>query len=126
MSNSFAIMAVTATLWHLFSNNGIKVSVDPPDAESSNDARINIFLYQVVPNLGFKNIDLPTRAYNGELITKQQLGLDLSYLITSYGTGADELSSQKLIADVVRIMHENPILTPDLIGEAMADSDVQR
>ena len=119
-------MAVTATLWHLFSNNGIKVSVDPPDAESSNDARINIFLYQVVPNLGFKNIDLPTRAYNGELITKQQLGLDLSYLITSYGTGADELSSQKLIADVVRIMHENPILTPDLIGEAMADSDVQR
>ena len=37
----------------------------------------------------------------------------------------DELSSQKLIGDVVRIMHENPILTPDVIREAMADSAVQ-
>ena len=86
MSNSFAIIAVTATLWHLFSKNGIKVSLDSPDSESSNDARINIFLYQVVPNLGYKNIDLPTRDYGGELVTKQQVGLDLSYLITSYGT----------------------------------------
>lgn len=125
MSNSFAIVAVTATLWHLFTKNGIKVSLDSPDAESSSDARINIFLYQVVPNLGYKNIDVPTRDYSGELITKQQVGLDLSYLITSYGTSTDELSSQRLVADVVRIMHENPILTPDVIRAAMADIDVQ-
>src|ERR1051326_5948593 len=48
------------------------VSTKPPDIETSQpaDNRLNIFLYQVTPNLGYKNLDLPTRSQAGELIAR--------------------------------------------------------
>jgi hypothetical protein len=124
MSDSFAIATVTAAMAYLLESEGVTVTTNPPDLSGNEEARINIFLYQVTPNLGYRNIDTPARSYSGELVSKQQLGLDLHYLLTAYGKSDDELSSQKVLAQTMRVLHENPILTRDLITQALADSTI--
>ena len=98
MSDSFSIAMVTCALYYLLSKEGITVSVKSPDSMEDADKLVNIFLYQVTPNLGYRNKDLPARAYSGNMITKQQLGLDLHYLITAYGEKQkDEFAAHKLL-----------------------------
>lgn len=125
MSDSFAIAAVTSTLSYILENEGgIAVTTKPPDTSSDSTARLNIFLYQVTPNLGYRNMDAPARSYSGELVRKQQLGLDLHYLLTAYGNNDDELSSQKTLAEAMRVLHENPVFTRDLIKMGIDNSDL--
>lgn len=121
MSDSFAIATVTAAMAYLLESEGVTVTTNPPDLTGNDEARINIFLYQVTPNPGYRNIDTPARSYSGELVSRQQLGLDLHYLLTAYGKSDDELSSQKVLAQTMRVLHENPILTRDIIAQALAD-----
>jgi hypothetical protein len=115
--NSFAISAVTATMKYILENEGgIAVSTKPPDVTTqTTTARLNIFLYHVTQNLGYRNSDNPSRGFSGELVRKQQVGIDLHYLLTAYGNQDDELSSQKTLADTIRVLHENPVFTRDLI-----------
>jgi hypothetical protein len=115
--NSFAISAVTATMKYVLENEGgVAVTTKPPDVTTQTEtARLNIFLYQVTQNMGYRNNDHPSRSYSGELVRKQQVGIDLHYLLTAYGNQDDELSSQKTLADTIRVLHENPVFTRDLI-----------
>ena len=65
MSDSFAIAAVTATMTYILENEGgITVTTKPPDTATDSTARLNIFLYQVTPNLGYRNMDTPSRSYS--------------------------------------------------------------
>jgi len=126
VSNSYAISAVTATLWHLFDTEGITVSINPPDTQAAGEnSRLNIFLYQVMENLGYKNMDQPARSYGGDLFRNQYVGLDLYYLLTVYGRNDDDLSAQKTLAETVRVLHDNPILTKDLIEQAIVDAKIR-
>lgn len=126
MSDSFAIAAVTATMKYIIENEGgIAVTTRPPDTTTTEStARLNIFLYQVTPNIGYRNLDTPSRSYSGELVRKQQLGIDLNYLLTAYGNNDDELSSQKTLAEAIRVLHENPVFTRELIELGINDSDL--
>jgi Pvc16 N-terminal domain len=120
MSDSFAIAAVTASMAYILQKQGgITVTTRPPDAAAGGTARLNIFLYQVTPNLGYRNMDTPSRSYSGELVRKQQLGLDLHYLLTAYGNNDDELSAQKTLAEAMRVLHENPVFSRDLVELAI-------
>ena len=58
------------------------------------------------------------------LVRKEQLGIDLHYLLTAYGNNDDELSSQKTLAEAIRVLHENPVFTRDLIELGINDSDL--
>jgi hypothetical protein len=119
MSNSFAIAAVTEAIGYLLDYNGVAVSARPPDAQNSTDSRVNIFLYQVTPNPGYRELDAPARASGGELVRKQRVALDLHYLLTAYGSGDDELAAQRTLAEAVRVLHENPVLARDLVEDAI-------
>jgi hypothetical protein len=122
--NSLAIAAVTATMTYILRKQGdIKVTTKPPDTVTDTTAGLNIFLYQVTPNLGYRNNDNPSRSYTGELVHKPQLGIDLHYLLTAYGDQDDELSSQRTLATAMRVLHENPVFTRDLIKLGEEDSD---
>jgi hypothetical protein len=121
MSNFLAISAVTASIAYLLTQGNIGVTAKPPDTQTASNAQINIFLYQVLPNLGYKNLDLPARNLSGtEIVRKQQLGLDLHYLLTAYGEGDNELSAQKILAETVVLLHEHPVLNRELIALALA------
>jgi len=130
MSNYLAIATVTATLKHLLfqeMSNEINdtqfiITSNPPDSGSDKPptTRLNLFLYNITPNTGYNNIDLPTRNNTtGELIQKQILGLNLYYLLTVYAADNDDIVAHKLLASAIRILNEFSILKPKTITDAV-------
>ena len=129
MSNALAIASVTAVLKDIL-NNGVidnqlsgdvTVSVLPPDRVLINGQpetnRLNLFLYQVTPNQGWRNVGLPSHDSRGERVANPPLGLDLHYLLTAYGAG--EFQAEILLGYGMQMLHEAPVLTRDAIRRAL-------
>lgn len=122
MSSALAIAAVTAALKDLL-NDGLlnhdlsvvgsfSVTALPPDRVEVNQKepnQLNLFLYQVTPNLGWRNHALPSRDATGVRLSATPLALDLHYLLTSYG--AKDLNAEILLGYAMQLLHETPVLT---------------
>jgi Pvc16 N-terminal domain len=132
MSSPLAIAAVTAVLQKFLQNsvakygldgilNGtVKVSAEAPDRILNGAAspdRINLFLFQATENQGWRNSELPTRNANGDRISNPPLALDLSYLLTAYGSA--DFHAEVLLGHAMSVFHEMPILTRDAIRAAI-------
>lgn len=132
MSNALAIASVTAVLKDLLNNGLIDhdvgasvgeviVSTLPPDRIDALDAqkksRLNLFMYQVTPNSGWRNTGLPSRNRNGDRVSNPPLALDLHFLLTAYG--AEELHSEILLGYGMQLLHETPVLTRDAIRRSL-------
>src|SRR4051812_41849924 len=92
MSNYMALATVTATLSQLVQEaiNSQTLMLPTvthmrPDGTGLPSPGVNIFLYQVTPNAAWRNVDLPARNSDGQLITRPRVALDLHYLLTFYG-----------------------------------------
>jgi Pvc16 N-terminal domain len=120
MSNALAIATVTETLFNVLTKalpaslvNGAQVTVLRPDDTSLQGAAakpgVNIFLYQVAPNVAWRNADLPTRKSDGSLMRRPQVALDLHYLISFYGSDT-AFEQQRLLGTVSRALHAAPTL----------------
>jgi len=137
MSNALAIAGVTAVLRDRL-NDGlvnhnvtgvlgstVTVSVDPPDrvvpADSSEASQLNLFLYQVTPNQGWRNAGLPSRDGSGRhRLTNPPLALDLHFLISAYS--AADLHAEILLGYAMQLMHEFPVITREMIRTALNPS----
>lgn len=122
MSNALAIAAVTAALKDLL-NDGLlnhdlaslgsfTVSATPPDritTGANEPNQLNLFLYQVTPNLGWRNAALPSRDASGARIGNPPLALDLHYLLSAYG--AQDLNAEVLLGYAMQLLHDTPVLT---------------
>jgi hypothetical protein len=122
MSGALAIAAVTATLKDLL-NEGLlnhdlssigsfSVTAQAPDRITTGNTEsniLNIFLYQVTPNVGWRNVDLPSRDSRGNRVTNPPLALDLHYLITAYGT--QDTNAEVLLGFAMQLLHETPVIT---------------
>lgn len=134
MSNALAIAAVTAVLKDLL-GNGLKaykvsdivggdvtVSALPPDrvviTGSEDPTQLNLFLHQVTPNQGWRNVALPSRNANGERVASPPLALNLHYLLTAYG--AKDLYPEIILGHAMQLLHETAVLTRDAIRKALA------
>jgi hypothetical protein len=138
MSSPLAIAAVTAVLRDLLNNglidhnitgalgNNVTVTAVSPDTIQINnpDARsqINLFLHQVSPNAGWRNVGLPSRDERGQRRSNPPLALDLHYLLTAYG--AAELHSEILLGYAMHLLHETPVLERKAIRTALAGGTV--
>jgi hypothetical protein len=134
MSSALAIASVTHVLKDLLNdgmiNNDVSgivggnvaVSALPPDridvSASNTDSRLNLFMYQAVPNSGWRNIGFPSRNIRGDRISNPPLALNLHYLLTAYG--ADELHAEILLGYGMQLMHEIPVLGRDAIRNSLA------
>ena len=133
MSNALAIASVSAVLKDLLNNAAIdhqlsnvvgevKVSALPPDRVlvegTPETSRINLFMYQVTPNQGWRNVDLPSRDGSGERTASPPLALDLHYLVSAYG--ASEFHAEILLGYAAQLLHETPVLTRDAIRRTLA------
>jgi hypothetical protein len=133
VSNALAIASVTAVLKDLLNDGVINhqlsgvvgevtVSALPPDRVLVNGqpetSRINLFLYQVTPNPGWRNVSLPSRDSDGARVGNPPLGLDLHYLVTTYG--ASEFHAEILLGYALQLLHETPVLTRDAIKRTLA------
>jgi hypothetical protein len=122
MSGALAIAAVTATLKDLL-NEGLlnhdlssigsfSVTAQAPDRITTGNTEtnlLNIFLYQVTPNLGWRNADLPSRDARANRISNPPLALDLHYLVTAYGT--QDTNAEVLLGFAMQLLHETPVIT---------------
>lgn len=122
MSNALAIAAVTAALKDLIGNGllgldlssigSVTVSALPPDRIATGQTepnQLNLFLYQVTPNTGWRNHALPARDASGARIGNPPLALDLHYMLTAYG--AQDLSAEALLGFAMQFLHETPMLS---------------
>lgn len=132
MSGSLAIAGITACLRDLLNNGlidndlnvppNVLVSALPPDhigtgAGQEHD-QINVFLYQVTPNPGWRNADLPARASDGkQRLSNPPLALDLHYLVTAYG--AKDMNAEILLGYAMQVLHENPGLSREQLRMAL-------
>ena len=133
MSNALAIAAVTAVLRGLLDNavidnsvsnavgDRVKVTSLPPDLviQGSSNAKpqLNIFLYNVAQNQGWRNVGLPSRDGRGDRLTNPPLALDLYYLLTAYAK--PDFGSEILLGYAMQTLHEMPVLNRDLIRRSL-------
>ncbi len=133
MSTALGLGAVTAVLRDLLTNGvidhdlvtsvgDVNVTALPPDriddASPNPTSQLNLFLYAVSPNPGWRNATLPARTPNGNRASPDPLALDLHYLLTAYG--ARDFHAEILLGYAMQLLHENPILTRDSIRQALA------
>lgn len=132
MSDFLAVAGVTAVLrWILreaITGSGVDTAVNatptisalPPDRIVVGDTEIpqvNVFMYHVSLNSGWRNVGLPELDPGGRRVSAAPLAIDLHFLISAYGP--NELDGEILIGWVMQVMHENPVLTRDLVQTAL-------
>lgn len=137
MSTALAIAGVSAVLRDLLNDglinhnisgavgSSVTVSVLAPDrviAEGSAEAsQLNLFLYAVTPNPGWRNEGLPTRDASGRTrLSNPPLALDLHYLLSAYSGGS--LHAEILLGHAMQLLHETPVLTRAAIRRALNPS----
>jgi hypothetical protein len=127
MSTALAIAATTAVLKTVLDNGiaranlggilgQITVSTLPPDRIPVGDnepSQLNLFLYQVTPNLGWRNLELPSRDGQGERVENPPLAIDLHYLLSAYGK--ENFHGEILLGHGMQVFHELPVLTRQTI-----------
>jgi uncharacterized protein DUF4255 len=133
MSNALAIAGVTAVIRDLLDSGmvdhkvtdtlgaGVTVTASAPDTivltGETRSPQLNLFLHQVTPNAGWRNVDLPSRDRQGRRLTNAPLALDLHYLLTAYGV--DDLQAEVLLGYGMHLLHERPVLGRDAIRIAL-------
>ena len=138
MSSPLALAAVTAVLRDLLNNgliahditgalgNNVAVTAEPPDtiAIDGNNARtqLNLYLHQVTPNAGRRNVGLPSRDDRGTRLANPPLALDLHYLLTAYG--AAELHSEVVMGYDMNLQHETTVLDRQAIRTELGGGTV--
>ena len=137
MSTALAIAGVTAVLRDLLNDglinhnvsgllgSSVTVSVLAPDrvvpASGSEASQINLFLYLVTPNPGWRNEGMPSRDASGRLrLANAPLALDLHYLLSVYSGG--DLHAEILLGYAMQLLHEVPVLTREAIRTALNPS----
>lgn len=129
MSNYLAIATVTAILQRVLQASvqvdvdGARVTTVRPDTVGSGtpETGVNLFLYHLAPNPTWRNADLRTRTPDGQFVKRPQAALDLYYLLTCYGNDV-ELEPQRLMGSAVRTLHSRPVLTAEMIRDAITSS----
>ena len=144
MASFTAIAAVSRTLKTLLRDRMLTVAtitLAPPDITVGgvSDARVNLYLMQVIENAALKNQEIPGKGHPGTY-GHPPLSLDLRYLMTTHSANEEtidsDLNAQKILGDAMRVFNDfgnridqlkitngaagpigDPILDPDLANE---------
>jgi len=138
MSSALAIAGVTAVLRDLLNDGlinhdataalgvSITVSIGPPDRVisangGSESTQLNLFMYHVTPNTGWRNESLPSRDSSGrQRLTNAPLALNLHYLISAHAK--EDLHGDILLGYAMQFLHERPALSREAIRKALNPS----
>jgi hypothetical protein len=138
MSSALAIASVSYVLKDLLNNGfidsnisgitmgNVNVTALPPDkidVTADEPSRLNIYLYRVSFNQGWKNFAFPSRDSRGDRVSNPPLAIDLHYLLTCYGSS--ELHTEILLGYGMQILHENPVLSRDQIRKSLLASETE-
>jgi len=133
LSNPLSIAAITMTLQAILGTGIVAdpdladttVTILPPDkARGTNNAnQLNIFLYQILPNAAWRNMNIPNQVASGET-ANAPLALTLHYLVTAFGRDNDTALpfGHHLLGRAMSILFDHALLGPDEIRAATAVS----
>ncbi len=135
MSSPLAMAGVTAILKDLLSDGLINhndlaaigtftVSALPPDriqTGANEENRLNLFLYQVTSNPGWRNQDMPSKSASGERLSNPPLALDLHYMLTAYGR--EDLNAEVLLGYAMELLHDMAPLSRGDIRKALSPTN---
>ena len=128
MSNAFALATVTFILKDLLTEalsrlpilavggGPTEFSTLPPSRikiGAEEKPQLNLFLYQLAPNPGWRQADLPSRDARGARLTNAPLALDLEYMLSAYVN--DDLQAEIILGHAMQALHEMPVLTRERI-----------
>lgn len=144
MSNPLAIAATTMTLQAILQSGILSdpddtdltdttVTILPPDKArgNGNANQLNLFLYQILPNAAWRNMNIPTQVAQGET-GSPPLALTLHYLLTAFGKDNDTTLpyGHHLLGKAMSILYDHALLGPDEIRFATSasfpDSDLDK
>lgn len=128
MSNYLAIATVTATLQRILQHSiqldveGASVTTIKPESIGGGalETGVNLYLYHIKRNSAWGNADVPGRQRRGEMVKRNQMGIDLFYVITFSGND-NELEPQRLLGSTLKILEDRSLLNPQIIQETIAD-----
>jgi hypothetical protein len=136
VSNVLAIAATTRTLRNLLlaqipvldpDLGDLEVTLQPPDVarKGISKAQLNLFLYQVVANAAWRNLDMPGQVRPGET-APPPLALNLHYVITAWGRGDSDVDaiSHRVLAAAMSTLHDRGVLDGNDIRNALPDNDL--
>ncbi len=133
MSDFLAAAGVTAVLrWMLrdaIASSGVDTAVGatptisalPPDrivVGATEIPQINIFMYHVSLNSGWRNVGVREFDSSGNRVSSPPLAIDLHFLLSAYGP--NELDGEILLGWAMQIIHEQAVLTGDLLQTALS------
>lgn len=136
MSNPLAIAATTLTLQAVLQTGIVSdpadvdltdttVTILPPDKARGNASanQLNLFLYQILPNAAWRNMNIPSQVIPGETATPP-LALTLHYLLTAFGKDNDTTLpyGHHLLGKAMSLMYDHALLGPDEIRAATSAS----
>jgi hypothetical protein len=91
---------------------GATTSCAPPDHLQTDVTKeltnLNLFLYHVTYNQGWREVGLPTRASDGKSAGRAPLAIDLHYLLSAYSAG--DYEAQIMLGIGMQALHEVPVL----------------
>jgi hypothetical protein len=141
MSNYLAIATVTAALQDLLQAAvgvpGAVVTTQRPEAASNgaqNDPKINLYMYQVMPNAAWRNHEITIRRADpnesadrskDKLEYRPLVPLNLHYLISFYGAES-ELQPQRLLGSAVGVLQANARLPIAVVRSAIENRSYLR
>lgn len=137
MSNALAIAAVTATLEAILGNavtsdpdlNDTQMTALPLDKArgSITTNQLNLFLYQILPDAAWRNMNVPSQVKPGET-GMPPLALTLHYLMTAYARENDtsEPFDHHLLGKAMSVLYDHALLGPDEIKLALPGSGLER
>lgn len=129
MSNPVAIAATTLTLQTILQTaivgdptdtdlTDTTVTILPPDKARGNSSanQLNLFLYQILPDAAWRNMNIPGQVMPGET-GNPPLALTLHYLITAFGKDNDTTLpyGHHLLGKAMSVLYDHALLGPDEI-----------
>lgn len=131
MSDAMAIAAVSAVLERVLSDeidslssvfdNAPTVTVRPPDiAIDDVQCGLNLFMYRVSPNPGWRNAELPERDSSGRRVSTPPLALDLHFMLTAIGRADYECDI--LLGHGMKVFNDYKVLPRELIQDRLGAS----
>jgi len=138
MSNALGIAATTAVMREMLQRHfdqasdlvpvvgSVTVSALPPDRVTTGATEpsvLNLFLYMVTPNPGWRNADLASRDGSGGRLTNPPLALDLHYMMSAYGKA--DLFAEIILGHGLQVLFEFPVLTRPLIQQIFSGPLIQ-
>ncbi|MEM7761582.1 MAG: DUF4255 domain-containing protein [Cyanobacteria bacterium P01_A01_bin.40] len=127
MSNYLAIATVTATLQRVLQHSiqldveGASVTTVKPESMGGvAETGVNLYLYHIKRNSAWGKADVPGRQRRGDTVKRNQIAIDLFYVITFAGND-NELEPQRLMGSTLKILEDCSAITPQLIRDTIAD-----